>query len=199
MARRLLSAFDMKTSLLAIAAIATLASPALAGKHRPSPAKTKTAPTKKGLAAATPVIVERESDLVKVEETKVDFNFGEDFVMQHASASRESARPDVDEETFEAKGISTKESSLIVKANADQLEYCWLKLPAAKRADTSATLHLAIEASGAVAGAWIDGSVPASVEKCMVERAEKWSFPAADAGGEVEHAFSFSTLEAKGK
>jgi hypothetical protein len=86
-----------------------------------------------------------------------------------------------------------------VKSKADELEYCWIKLPAKQRVETSGMLHIAIEASGTVAGAWIDGSIPASVEKCMTDRAAKWTFPAADAGSEIEHPISFSLLESKGK
>ena len=185
----------MKT-LLAIATVALLASPAVAGKHRPAPSKAK--PTK-GLASVIEKTEEDDSKIVLVKEAEVTFNFGDDYVMRKAGSSRESARPDVDEETFEAKAVSNKEAVKIVKANAEELEYCWIKVPAAKRVDTSAVLHLAIEASGAVAGVWVDGQIPASVEKCMNDRAAKWSFPAADAGCEIEHGISFSTLEAKGK
>ncbi|HEY4182551.1 MAG TPA: hypothetical protein VGM90_37220 [Kofleriaceae bacterium] len=187
----------MKTSILAaLSTIAVLATPALAGKHKPAPAPKKAPLAKHGLAA---IAASDDSDLVKAKTEKVDLDFGEGFVMKHESAQRETERPDVDEETFEAKGVSNKAAIALVKSKSDELEYCWMKLPAAKRANTSASLHIAIEASGAVAGAWVDGSVPASVEKCLSERAAKWTFPAADAGSEIEHALSFSTLESKGQ
>jgi hypothetical protein len=186
----------MKTILLALTAIGIVATPALAGKHRPAPAKAKpaaAAPKKSGLAAAPAV----EDAIVLVEDkAQPKLKLGEDFGLKTARAS---ARPDLDEETFVLKTVSNKEAIKIVKSKAEELEYCWIKLPAAKRVDTSATLHLAIEASGSVAGAWIDGSVPAAVEKCMTDRAAKWAFPAADAGCEIEHGISFSTLESKGK
>ena len=188
----------MKT-LLAIASIALLASPAVAGKHRLGPSKAKpTAVAKKGLGAVVETKAENESQIVLVKEAEVNFNFGDDYVMRKAGSSRESARPDVDEETFQAKAVSNKEAVNVVKSKADELEYCWSRVPAAKRVDTSGVLHIAIEASGAVAGVWIDGAVPASVEKCMSDRAAKWTFPAADAGCELEHGISFSTLESKG-
>lgn len=201
MARRLLMGkVIMKTSLLAaLTTIAALASPALAGKHKPAPAPKKAPIAKKGLAAAVVTVSGDDSDLVKAKTEKVDLDFGEGFVVKHAAAQRETERPDVDEETFEAKGVSNKAALAIVKSKSDELEYCWIKVPAKQRANTSATLHVAIEASGSVAGAWIDGTVPASVEKCLSERAAKWSFPAADAGSEVEHSLSFSTLESKGQ
>jgi hypothetical protein len=190
----------MKTSILAaLSTIAILATPALAGKHKPAPAPKKAPIAKKGLAAASLAVSEDDTDLVKAKTEKVDLDFGEGFVMKHESAQRETERPDVDEETFEAKGVSNKAAIALVKSKSDELEYCWMKLPAKQRTSTSASLHIAIEASGAVAGAWVDGSVPASGEKCLSERAAKWVFPAADAGSEIEHALSFSTLESKGQ
>jgi len=187
----------MKT-ILALTAIGILATPALAGKHRPAPSKAKpaaAAPAKKtGLAAATTV---EERDIVLVEDKEQPkLKMGEDFGLKTARAS---AKPDCDEETFELKKVSNKEAVAVVKSKSEELEYCWIKLPAKLRVETSATLHIAIEASGVVAGAWIDGSVPAAVEKCMTDRAAKWVFPAADAGSEIEHGISFSLLESKGK
>jgi hypothetical protein len=187
----------MKT-ILALTAIGILATPALAGKHRPAISKAKpaaAAPKKTGLAAATPSIEERDIVLVEDKE-QPKLKLGEDFGLKSARAS---AKPDCDEETFELKKVSNKEATAFVKSKSDELEYCWIKLPAKQRIETSAILHIAIEASGVVAGAWIDGSVPAAVEKCMTDRAAKWIFPAADAGSEIEHGISFSLLESKGK
>lgn len=190
----------MKTSILAaLTTLGVLATPAFAGKHKPVPAPKKAPIAKKGLAAAAVAVSGDDSDLVLAKTEKVDLDFGEGFVVKHASATRETERPDVEDETFEVKGVSNKAALAIVNDKTDELEYCWMKLPAKQRANTSATLHIAIEASGSVAGAWIDGSVPASVEKCLSDRAAKWTFPAADAGSEIEHALSFSTLESKGQ
>lgn len=186
----------MKT-ILALTAIGILATPAFAGKHRPAPSKAKPAPVapkKAGLAA--PVATVEERDIVLCDDIKPLKKTGAEFELKSA---RDTAKPDVDDETFALKTVSNKEAVAIVKAKADELEYCWVKLPPKQRVETSAILHIAIEASGTVAGAWIDGSVPASVEKCMTDRAAKWVFPAADAGSEIEHGISFSLLESKGK
>lgn len=186
----------MKT-ILALTAIGILATPAIAGKHRPAITKkpVAAAPAKKtGLAAAPAVADER--DIVLVQDIEGPKNVGDAFELK---TSRAAAKPDVDEETFELKTVSNKEAIKFVKSKSDELEYCWVKLPAKQRIESSATLHIAIEASGAVAGAWVDGTVPASVEKCMTDRAAKWVFPAADAGCEIEHGISFSVLESKGK
>jgi hypothetical protein len=188
----MLIASGMKTILLALTAVSVIATPALAGKHK----KAKPAATdKRGLASAIEVLPEA-SAIILVKDDGLKGKTGDDFVLK---STRASAQPELDAETFEAKSISDKEAIKIVKSKADELEYCWLKVPAAKRTVTSATLHLAIEASGAVAGVWIDGQIPASVDKCMTERATKWAFPVADAGCEVEHGISFSTLESKGQ
>jgi hypothetical protein len=182
----------MKT-ILALTAIGILATPAMAGKHRP-PSKAKPVAAKK---APAPLPVIEESDIVLVEDkAQPKLNLGEEFGLRSARAS---AKPDCDEETFDLKRVSNKEAVALVKTKSDELEYCWVKLPPKHRVETSAMLHIAIEASGVVAGAWIDGTVPAAVEKCMTDRASKWIFPAADAGSEIEHGISFSLLESKGK
>lgn len=184
----------MKT-ILALTAIGILATPAIAGKHRPaSKAKSVVAPAKKAPAPA-PVVEERDIVLFE-EKEQPKLKLGEEFGLKTARAS---AKPDCDEETFDLKRVSNKEAIALVKSKSEELEYCWVKLPPKQRVETSAMLHIAIEASGVVAGAWIDGTVPAAVEKCMTERAAKWIFPAADAGSEIEHGVSFSLLESKGK
>lgn len=189
----------MKT-ILALTAIGILATPAFAGKHRPALSKAKPAATAKktGLAAApAPTPAAEERDIVLFEEKEQPkLKMGEDFGLKSARAA---AKPDVDEETFELKTVSNKEAIALVKTKSEELEYCWVKLPPKQRIETSAILHIAIEASGLVAGAWTDGTVPAAVEKCMTDRAAKWIFPAADAGSEIEHGISFSLLESKGK
>ncbi len=197
MARRLLYAEPMKTILLAITAVGILATPAMAGKHRPA-AKAKPVATKKAPAPAPTIDATfDERDIVLVEEkAQPKLKLGEEFGLR---SDRASAKPDCDEETFDLRRVSNKEAVALVKTKADELEYCWVKLPPKQRIETSAMLHIAIEASGIVAGAWIDGTVPAAVEKCMTDRASKWIFPAADAGSEIEHGVSFSLLESKGK
>lgn len=190
----------MKT-ILALTAIGILATPALAGKHRPAAPKAKpaaAAPAKKtGLAAPAPApAIEDEGVVILEEKEQPKLKMGDDFGLKSARAS---AKPECDEETFELKKVSNKEAVALVKSKSEELEYCWVKLPPKQRVETSAVLHIAIEASGVVAGAWIDGAVPAAVEKCMTDRAAKWIFPAADAGSEIEHGISFSLLESKGK
>lgn len=189
----------MKT-ILALTVLGVLAAPAIAGKHRPAAPKAKpaaAAPAKKTGLAAAPTPAGEERDIVLVQDTaQPKLRMGEDFGLK---VDRAAAKPDCDEETFELKRVSNKEAVALVKSKSEELEYCWIKLPAKQRVETSALLHIAIEASGTVAGAWIDGTVPAAVEKCMTDRAAKWVFPAADAGSEIEHAISFSLLEQKGK
>lgn len=188
----------MKT-ILALTAIGVLATPAFAGKRTATNKKVKpaaTAPAKKGLAAAPAPDVEERAIILVEDKEQPKLNLGEDFGLK---TERASAKPHCDEETFDLKRVSNKEAIALVKSKSDELEYCWVKLPAKQRVETSAILHIAIEASGVVAGAWIDGTVPASVEKCMTDRAAKWVFPSADAGSEIEHGISFSLLEQKGK
>jgi hypothetical protein len=75
----------------------------------------------------------------------------------------------------------------------DDLEVCWLRLPASKRVTSAATLRVTIEAAGHVTAARVDGELPAGVGKCITAAAGRWSFPVADTRAEVEHGITLTT------
>ncbi len=166
----------MKTIALAVIAVATLSSSADAGKRVGLRAKAPAAP-----AAAA-------SAIIPVKDAEVKFNFGADYAL----GAKTMATPDVEEETFVAMSITQAQALKVVADKTSELEYCWLRVPAAKRTASSAALTLMIEPSGAVAGAFIEGTLPAGVATCIEKIAARWTFPAADAGAEIEHSLSFN-------
>ena len=148
----------LSSSLCALAAVGSLASPALADK--PS------------LKAKKP-------------------NFGESFDLKQ----RRSAPPrDVDPPVV-VRSLSDSQTDRVIKNHVEDLEYCWLKLPASRRTTTAATLHVTIEAIGNVADARVEGELPTGVAKCMSLAASKWRFPVTDARTELEHGITLTTTK----
>ena len=105
--------------------------------------------------------------------------------------------PDIDIEQFEAKSLSEKQVGAIVAERADDLEYCWLRLPQSKRVVSAAILHLEIEASGKVSAVEVNGDLPAGVGKCITQLAGRWTFPAADAASVIDHGIMLTTTSQK--
>lgn len=163
----------MKTILL-LTTVAALTSPAFAGKRATIP----TQGSKKNVIG----------EIKKAPEAPMPkMDFGESYIL----GARTSAEPTSSEPTNDtAKTVSNSQVGQVVRDRVEELEYCWLRLPASKRVATSATLHLAIEATGAVAGVTIDGVLPAGMSKCITAAASKWTFPSADSGCEIEHGIS---------
>ena len=125
--------------------------------------------------------------LHRLHEAPLKMNFGEDYIL----GARTSAEPvSIEPGVQSPKGVTDSQVGKVVHDRVEELEYCWLRLPVSKRVATSATLHLAIEASGAVAGVTIDGVLPAGMAKCITAAASKWTFPSADSGCEIEHGIS---------
>ena len=161
----------MKTILI-LTAVGALASPAFAGKPRSTTPST----SKKAVIGA----------IKKAPQAMPKMDFGESYIL----GARTSAEPTAAEPTQDAKSVSNSQVGQVLRDRVEELEYCWLRLPASKRVATSATLHLAIEASGAVVGVTIDGVLPAGMGRCITAAASKWTFPSADSGCEIEHGIS---------
>ena len=114
-------------------------------------------------------------------------NFGESFELKGRFASKPR---DVDPTIV--KNVEHAPTR-VIKDKLSDLEYCWLKLPAGKRAASSAMLRVTIEAAGNVTQARVDGELPAGVGKCITAAANRWTFPAADARSEIEHGITLTT------
>ena len=163
----MLIALVMK-AIYAALILASLASPALAKPSRP---------------AKKAVVVDEVSKL----------NLG----LGYGLKTRKIEVPETDAETFEAKGLKENHVGVIVREREGDLEYCWLRLPPAKRVVSAAILHLSIEASGKVATVEVNGDLPAGVAKCITQMAGRWAFPAADTASEIDHGIMLTTTSQK--
>ena len=163
----MLIALVMK-AIYAALILASLASPALAKPSRP---------------AKKAVVVDEVSKL----------NLG----LGYGLKTRKIEVPETDAETFEAKGLKENQVGVIVREREGDLEYCWLRLPPAKRVVSAAILLLSIEASGKVATVEVNGDLPAGVAKCITQMAGRWAFPAADTASEIDHGIMLTTTSQK--
>ena len=163
-------------ALLAAALLISFASPALA-----RPARTAAAPA--------PAVAKK---LDKVDEVS-KLNLG----LSYGLKQRKNEVPETDAETFEAKGLKENQVGAIVRERAEDLEYCWLKLPPSKRVVSAAILHLSIESSGKVAAVEVNGDLPAGVGKCITQMASRWAFPEADNTTEIDHGIMLTTTSQK--
>ena len=115
-------------------------------------------------------------------------NFGESFGLKQ----RRVAPPRGNAEPIAVRSLSDGQVGRVIKDRVGDLEYCWLRVPVARRTAT-ATLHVSIEAAGTVSETRIDGELPASVGKCITTAANRWTFPVAESRTEIEHGITLST------
>jgi hypothetical protein len=157
----------MKNVVFVIAALGVLSVPAMADK--PTKKKSVAAKTKK--AAPPPPVI----------------RYGESFDLSRPT--RKAQKP-VDEDIMEIayRSVTAAQVGQVVKERAADLEYCWLRLPAAQRgAETTAVLRFSIQATGSVAAVDVVGDVPGACTKCIVATASKWTFPEADTLSQVDY------------
>lgn len=165
----------MKTSHLALTiALTTLGTLSTADAKRPK----------------VPKAAVEKSALIMVEDLEVKGDTGDDFVLGVRRATEITVD---DTDKAPVRVVTESAVAKLIRERSAELEYCWLRVPAAKRTATSAMLKLFIEASGAVALADLDGELPAGVTKCITSAASKWTFPSGDEGCEIEHGLSFNT------
>lgn len=180
--------------LFVSATVAALASPALAGKPRvanpaPASAAVATAPAVAPAPAANTLPALAKKPVVD-EVSKLDLG------LAYGLKQRRAALPaEISEETeqFDAKALTESQVGKIVRERSDELEYCWLRLPPAKRVVSAAILHLSIQGTGKVASVEVNGDMPAGVAKCITSAASRWTFPVADAATEVDHGIMLTT------
>lgn len=178
MARGLLFGPVMKTIHTAALALALTTFGALASSADAKPLRPK--------PKAPPV---EASPLVLAKDIAVKGDFGGEYTLGLRRATEVAVN---DADKVAAKSVTESTVAAVVREKSEVLEYCWLRVPAAKRTATSATLKLMIEATGAVAGAELEGELPAGVAKCITSAAAKWTFPSADEGCEIEHGISLN-------
>ncbi|MCX5746686.1 MAG: hypothetical protein NT062_29775 [Proteobacteria bacterium] len=189
----------MKTSLLTIVAISSLSSMAFADKRPVTQAAAKvvaSAPTmlktpKLAKAAAPKVVAPLATDL-SITEIDTNLEFGKSYEILDRSHDLKDAK--VEESSLKIKAESGIGQAPITASRLADLEYCWDRMPAARRAaDTTAVVKLAIEPIGSVAIATVTGDMHPELRKCIVAAAGRWRFPVADDATEVEYAVALKT------
>ncbi len=171
--------------------VAVLASPALAGKPRvvnPAPAPATVAPAVSRVTNTLPALPKKP---VVDEVSKLDLGLA--YGLKQRRAAMPSEQIAEDSEQFDAKALTESQVGKIVRERSDELEYCWLRLPPAKRVVSAAILHLSIHGTGKVASVEVNGDLPAGVAKCITSAASRWTFPVADAATEVDHGIMLTT------
>jgi hypothetical protein len=198
------------TIIVTLITVAAVSSPALAGKRKGK--------GKKARAAAAAEVVEAprrlgdELGLVSVAAVaaptaaaaapakKVDLDAAaadaERALARAAAfeltADRSAASPTGDAAPeVELRPLTQDEIARTIQARADELGYCWLKVPASKREALSVGLAFTIQPEGTVAAVKVVGEAPAKFSSCVTAVAKRWTFPHADTATEVEYPLMF--------
>lgn len=114
-------------------------------------------------------------------------NYGQTYVL----GARKADKPAGDTEPAVAVKHADSPLDAVIDNRMGDVEVCWLKLPAAKRVASSATLSLTVE-GGMVKAAKIDGKLPDGVASCITTATDRWAFPVLDGKAELEHAMTFN-------
>ena len=135
------------------------------------------APAFADTAAKKPAKPETQEQLLK------QLNYGASFGLRSRSAEQPKAAEQ--DPAVQIKSLTDSQANRVVKDKLVDVENCWLKLPAAKRVTSSATLHIAVE-NGMVVAARVDGELPKGVAACITAATDRWAFPVTDARSELE-------------
>ena len=142
---------------------------------------------------ASPALAGKQKPKKEVDEVS-KLNLGLKYALK---PTRASALPAETVDKVDAKSLTENQVGAIVRERSEDLEYCWLRLPPAKRVVSAAILHLSIEATGKVAAVEVNGDLPAGVGKCITQMAGRWAFPVADAASEIDHGIMLTTSSQK--
>lgn len=128
------------------------------------------------------------------EQLLAQLNYGTSFGLK----ARDATPPKAAEQDpiIQIKSLTDSQANKVVKDKLVDVENCWLKLPAAKRVTSSATLHLAVE-NGMVVEARVDGALPKGVAACITAATDRWAFPVTDARSEVEQGIVLTAITAR--
>jgi hypothetical protein len=128
------------------------------------------------------------------EQLLAQLNYGTSFVL----GERHAAQPKASEAdpVIQIKSLTESQGNKVVQDKMVDVENCWLKLPAAQRVTSSATLHLAVE-NGMVVEARVEGALPKGVASCITSATDRWAFPVTDARSEIEQGIVLNAIAAR--
>jgi hypothetical protein len=185
------------TLLATIALLSIAATPALAGKKK-SKKKGKAPVAEKqrrlcdelglGIQLAATSGEAAPKQAVKIDDGKLlagadSFELGD---------SRKSDTPTGEAAIrMELQTLTQAQAGQVIKGRGGDLEYCWHRVPSAKRSASSFTLHLTVDAKGSVTTISLGGDAPAQLSTCLTSASKRWQFPEADTTSEIDYPVSF--------
>ncbi len=86
--------------------------------------------------------------------------------------------------------LSAADAGEVVTGNMADIEYCWSRVPAAKRDALETSLRFTVDPRGTVLAFALDGEVPSKFASCMKAATKRWRFPIADGESIVEYPLS---------
>jgi hypothetical protein len=107
---------------------------------------------------------------------------------------RRAALPGEAELVIVPRSLTQIQVGAVVKANRDEVEYCWQQLAVLDRVPSTAVLKFKIDPEGAVTTVKIGGDAPAIVNSCIAETAAHWTFPEAETRTELAYPIALRSL-----
>lgn len=156
------------------------------------PADTSNAFTQLDLVKPRAAVLSSPAKKAKPERAPV-LDLGEHYVLGGHRIEATAPREEVIR--FVPHGLSDAQISTVVQAQSADLQVCWAKLPAARRADhAAAMMKLSINDAGTVTNVELGGDVPASTHACITSVVKRWQFPAAETSTVAETGVSMRSL-----
>lgn len=156
------------------------------------PADTSNALTQLDLVKPRSTVLSSPAKKAKPDKMPV-LDLGEHYVL--GGHKIEAAAPREEVIHFVPRGLSDVQISTVVHAQSADLQVCWAKLPAARRADRATVMmKLSIDDAGQVDNVELGGDVPASTHACITSVVKRWQFPAAETSTVAETGVSMRSL-----
>lgn len=182
-----------RSTLISLALVAAAISPALAkSKSKPAPAPTPVRQFSDSFALDLGIVSEGTAPAIDISKAKdapslcpsaAKFDLSQRDRTTTAPSSQVTYR-------MQAQSLDANAIGQVVKANSDQIKYCY-EAHAAKTRDSAGelALHFSVSTSGSVATATVvaAGQKSAKLEACVVAQVKGWKFPAADAPTDVSY------------
>jgi hypothetical protein len=195
------------TIIVALVTVAAVSSPALAGKRKGKKArgaKTEAVEAPRRLCdelgfvtVAGPSTGDKAAPAVALDAAaaaELDAQAIERATAFELSPERRSSSPTGDAApVVELKRLTDSEINATIFERADEVAYCWNKVPSARRDALQVGLSFTIQPEGTVSALTVTGDAPAKFSACVTQVAKRWTFPHADTSTEVDYPLVFKT------
>jgi hypothetical protein len=139
---------------------------------------------------ASPVLADKKKDAFP------KLNCGENYVL----GAHKNAVPEADKQVAKPKSLSDAQVADVMKKHADEIQYCWNRLPAKLRAsDASVVVSLSVAPKGDVVDKTLVGDAPQEAKACIAGLIERWQFPAAELASDVEYPLALRAVSVRAR